>query len=173
MMALLAISVLVTRVRIDRLRLHSVVRHQRLIAAREELRPRSLHRQRHPIAAMLGRHTAERPHRVLKPGTETLEALRKTERHVLPVRMRQHEVVDQMRARLAVDRHAQLAHVREVRGAQPARQVLLREVDLLVRPARGLPVLDPPLQRPQLPIVELTGMTPLQLPEKRPGFPAT
>ena len=121
---------------------------------------------------MLGRHTAERPHRVLKPGTETLEALRKTERHVLPVRMRQHEVVDQMRERLAVDRHAQLAHVREVRGAQPARQVLLREVDLLVRPARGLPVLDPPLQRPQLPIVELTGMTPLQLLEERPGFPA-
>jgi hypothetical protein len=161
MMTLLAIAVLVSRVRIDRLRLHSVVRHQRLIAAREELRPRSLYRQRHAIAAMLGRHAAQRPHRVLEPGTEALETLRETERHVLPIRVRQHKVVDQMREGLAVDRHAQLAHVREVGGAQPARQVLLREVDLLVRTARGLPVFDPPLQRTQLTVVELTGMTPL------------
>lgn len=162
MMALLAITVLVTRVRIDRLRLDLVVRHQRLITARELLRPRSLNRQRHAIGAMELRHAAECPHRILKPRTETLETLGETERHMFPVRVRQHEVVDQVRERLAVDRHAQLGHVREVGGAQPTRRMLLREEDFLGRTARRQPVLDAPLQRPQLPVGELAGMSPLQ-----------
>lgn len=44
MMALLAVAILVAGVGVDRLRFDLVVRHQRLIAAREEMRPRSLDR---------------------------------------------------------------------------------------------------------------------------------
>lgn len=44
MMALLAVAILVAGVGVDRLRFDLVVRHQRLIAAREEMRPRSLNR---------------------------------------------------------------------------------------------------------------------------------
>lgn len=171
-MALLAIAVLVTRVGIDRLRPHSVVRHQRLIAAREELRPRSLHRQRHAIAAMTSRHAAQRPHRILEPFAKTLEALGETERHVLPVRMRQHEVVDQVLERLAVDGHAQLGHVREVGSTELARRMLLREEDLLVGPTPRLPFVDAPLQGPQLPVGESAWMAPLQFFEERLGLPA-
>ena len=171
-MALLGVAVLVTLSRIDRLRPDLVVRHHRLITTREKLRTRRLHRQAHPIAAMLDRHAAQRPHCVLKAFAEALETLREAERHVLPVRVRQHEVIDQMRERFAVDRHAQIGHVREVRGAQPARHVLLREEDLLVRPARGPPLFDPPLQGPQLLLGESTRMPPLQFLEERLGFPA-
>ena len=171
MMALFAIAVLVARVGIDRLRFHPVVRHQRLITARELLRPRSLNRQRHPIGAMELRHAAERPHRVLKARAETLETLGKTERRMLPVRVRQHEVVDQVRERLAVDRHAQFGHVREVGGTQPTRRMLLREENLLGRSAGSQPVFHAPLQRPQLPVGELAGMPASQFLEERLGFP--
>lgn len=172
MMALLAVAVLVTRVGVDRLGRDSVVRQQRLITAREEVRPRSLDRQTHAITAMLFGHAAQRPHRALEPFTETLETLRETDRHVLPVRVRQHEVVDQMRERLAVDGHAQIVHAREVRGAEPTRRMHLREENFLGRPAGRLPVLDTALQRPQLAIGKLTGMPPLQFLEERLGFPA-
>src|SRR5262249_12728534 len=127
MMTLLGITVLMALARIDRLRLHSVVRHHRLIATREEVRTRSLHCQTHAITAMLGRYAAQRPDGVLKTFTEALETLREAKRHVFPIGMRQHEVVHQMRERLAVDGHTQGAQVSEVRGAQPTRQVLLRE----------------------------------------------
>ena len=172
MMALLDVAVLVPLARVDRLRFHPVVRHHRLITAREKLRSRSLHRQTHAIRAMLGRHSAQCPHRVLKAFAEARETLREAERHVLPVRVRQHEVVDQVRERLAVDRHAQFGQVREVGGAEPAGRMVLREENLLVRPARGLPVFDPALQRAQLAIIELLRMTPLQFLEERLGFPA-
>ena len=170
-MALLAIAVLVTRMHIDRLRLDLVVRRQRLIAARELLRPRSLYRQRHAIGAMFLGDAAQCPQRVLEARAETLETLGEAERHVLPVRMRQHEVVDHMRERPAVDGHTQRGHVREVGGAEPARPMLLREEDFLGGPARGQPVFDAPLQRAQLAVGELTGVPPLQFLEERLGFP--
>jgi hypothetical protein len=172
MMALFGVAVLVTLARIDRLGSNSVVRHHRFIAAREKLGPRGLHRQTHAIAAMVGRHAAQGPHRVLEPFAKTLETLRKTKGHVFPVRVRQHEVVHQVRERFAVDRRAQIGHVREVRGAQLARHMLLREEHLLVRPARGPPVFDPPLECPQLPRGKSPRITALQFFEERLGFPA-
>lgn len=172
MMALLTVAVLVARVGVDRLGFDLVVRHQRLIAAREEMRPRSLNRQRHAIGAMPLGHAAQRPHRILKTTAQALETLREAHRHVLPVRVRQHEVIDQVRERLAADGYAQIGHVREVRGAQLTGRVFLREEDFLGRTARRLPLFDAPLQRPQLAIGELAGMTPLQFLEERLGLPA-
>jgi hypothetical protein len=162
MVALFGIAILVPLPGVDRLRPHLIVPHQRLVSMREKLRPRRLHRQAHPVATVFDRHTAQRPHGVLKAFAETLETLGKTERHVLPVRVRQDKMVNQMRERLAVDRHTQIGHVREVRGAQPARKMLLREENLLVRPARGPPVFDPPLHRSQMLLGELPRMPALQ-----------
>jgi hypothetical protein len=172
MMALLAIAVLVAGVDIDRLRLDLVVRHQRLITTREEPRPRSLNRQTHAITAMAFRHTAQCPHCVLKAFGKALETLRKANRHVLPVRVRQHEVIDHVPERLAVDGHAQVVHEREVRGAELARRMHLGEEDFLGRSTCRLPFFDASLQRPQLAVGKSAGMTALQLLKERLGFPA-
>lgn len=171
MMALLAVAVLVAGVGVDRLRFDLVVRHQRLIAAREEMRPRSLNRQTHPITAMPLGHAAQCPHRVLKTTAQALETFREADRHMLPVRMRQHEVIDQMLKAHAADGHAQIVHVRKVGGAELTRRMLLREEDFLRRTARRQPVLDAALQRPQLAVGERARMAPLQFLEERLGFP--
>jgi len=170
--ALLGVAVLVTLAGIDRLRRHAVMRHQGRVAASELLGAGRLHRQAHTVAAVHQRHAARRPHRVLKPHAETLKTLRKAKRHVLPVRMRQHEVIHQVRKRLAGDGHAQLGHMREVRGAETARRMVLSEEHFFGRAVLGPPLLHPPLQRPQLAVREAARMTPLQLLEQRLGFPA-
>lgn len=76
-----------------------------------------------------------------------------------------------MRERRPLDRHPQIVHVREVRGAELAGRVLLRKEDFLGRSARRLPRFDAALQRPQLAVVELAGMPALQFLEERLGFP--
>jgi hypothetical protein len=170
--ALLRVAVFVSLTRIDRLRPHVVVRHHRLISAREEQRPRSLNRQTHAIAAMFGRHSAQLPHRILEAIAKAFETFRKTDRHVLPIRVRQHEVIDHVLERLAVNRHAQIGHTREVRGAEPARYMVLREEDFLVRAVLGQPLLHAPLQGAQLPVGETPRIAALQFLEERLGFPA-
>jgi hypothetical protein len=172
-MALLGVAVLVTLAGVDRLRLHAVVRHQGLVTTRELLAAGILHRQAHAVGAMLNRHAAQRPHRVLETRAEALEALGEAKRDVLPVRVRQDEVVDQVRERLALDGHAQLRHVREVRGAKLTGQMLLGKEHLLVWPVRRPPLLDVPLQGAELSIREATGMTALHLLEKGLGLPAS
>ena len=172
MVTLLGVAVLVTLAGVDRLRLHAVVRHQCLVSACELLAAGVLHRQTHAVRAMLHRHAAQRPHRVLESRAETLEALGEAERDVLPVRVRQDEVVDQVRERLALDGHAQLRHVREVRGAELTGQMLLGEEHLLVRTVRRQPVLDAPLQGAELPVGEAARMPTLQFLEEGLGLPA-
>jgi len=49
---------------------------------------------------------------------------------------------------LALDGHAQIVHVREVRRAQPTWLVHLAEEYLLGRPFQGTPTPHAPLQRP-------------------------
>jgi hypothetical protein len=152
--ALLGIAVLVTLPGIDRLRLHPVVGHQGRIPAGKLRGAGRLHRQAHTIGAVHGRHPAQGPDRVLETSAKALETLREAERDVLPVRVGQHEVVDQVRERLPLDGHAQVSHVREVGRPEPARRMVLGKEHLLVRPLGRPPVLDPPLQGPQLPVGE-------------------
>jgi len=71
-------------------------------------------------------------------------------------------VIDQVLEPLALDRDLQSRHVREVRLAELARLMNLGEEDLLDRPLRGPPRLDPPLQRPQLAILELARLLTLK-----------
>jgi len=112
-MALLTIAVLMAARRVGRFALDAVVIKQSLIPRRELLRLAvRVDRQRQPIGPMMRRRPAQFPIRVLHPGTQVREILREAHHHVFPVRMGQHEMIQQMIEPLARDGHLQAAHVR-------------------------------------------------------------
>jgi len=145
-MALLAIAVFVAAGGIGRFGRHAIVAHQGPILRRELLGVAfAIHGQRHAIGAMAFRHGTQFPQGILKTFAQTGETLREADRHVLPVRTRQHEVIEQVREGLARDCDAERVHVSEVRRTQPARLVYLAEIDFLGRPLFGLPLPNSPL----------------------------
>jgi hypothetical protein len=147
-MALLAVAVLVPAVRIRGLGHHAIVTHQGLITGRVPLGvPVLVNGQRHAVGAMTLGHPPQFPQRLLPAVTEAGEALRKAQRHVLPVRVGQHEVVQQVRKRLTLDGHPQLVQVGEVRRAQPAWFMHLAEEHFLGRSVLRLPLPNPAFQR--------------------------
>src|ERR1017187_1554508 len=107
------------------------------------------------------RHLAQFPERVLQSFAYALEALGIAHRPRFPVRVRQHEVIDQVREALPLDGDAQLFHVREVGRPQAPREVLLREKRLLGRSLCRPPTLPPTLQRAQLSVLKLARATTL------------
>jgi hypothetical protein len=148
-MALFTIAVLMAARRVGRFALDAVVIEQPLIPRRELLRLAvRVDRQRQPIGAMMRRRTAQFPKRVLHPGAQVREILREAHHHVFPVRIRQHEMIQQMIEPLAGDGHLQTAHVREIRCPQSPRLMHLRKVDLLGGPMLRLPPPHAPLQGP-------------------------
>jgi hypothetical protein len=171
--ALLHVAVLVRLRRVDGLALQAVVPQQGLVAALKgrPITPRR-HRRGQGIGAMDARHAAQLGQGVLQAVAEALEALGEADGTGLPVRVGQHEVVDQMREWLAADGDRQARGVREVRGTQPARFVGLGEEDLLGRPVQGTPLFDVPLQGAELPIGEAAGIGPLQPVEHGLGLQA-
>jgi hypothetical protein len=172
-MALLCVPVLVGLPCLDRLALQAVVPQQRLVTIRERstLCPRR-HRCRQPIRAVQPRHAAQFPQGVLQPLAEALVALREAEGSRLPVRVRQHKVVNQMVEEHALEGHAQAAAVREIAGAQPAGVMHLGKEHFPGRPLQAAPALDAPLQRPQLAGGELAGEASLQVLQERLGLQA-
>lgn len=157
------VAVLVRLPRTYLLPRQSVIRQQVLVTLRELLPLRQIvHRTAHAIAAVSRRHTLELPQRLLQAAAQALEAFGKTHLHRLPVGIGQHEVVHQVRQRLARDGHVQAAHVREVRGTQTARLMHLLKVDFLARTGRGVPGFDAPLQRTHLAFCETPRMLLLQ-----------
>ena len=170
---LLDVAVLVGLPGLDLLPHEPVVPQQRLVAAGELLGVRQVvDRRAQPVGAVPLRHAAQLPQGVLQPLAEALQALRKADRRRLPIGVGQHEVVRQVGERLPLDGHAQVAHVREVAGAQPAGLVHLGEEDFLGRPGLGPPALDVSLQRPQLAVGEAAGVAPLQILEDGLGLQA-
>src|ERR1700730_14664 len=171
MMSLFHISVLMPLPRLDFLSLHPVITQQRSVAFGELCRRRHIvHCRRQPIGSVPLRYFSEFPNCVLKSFTQTLEALRKTYRSRFPVRVRQHQVIDQVRKALPLDRDPQFTHVREVGCAQPPRVVALGEEHLLYLSLRRSPYLHSSLQRAQLPIGKSPGITPLQILKDRLRF---
>jgi hypothetical protein len=145
----LHVSVLVAARRVRRLRRHTVVSQQRTVLRGELLRvPVLMHCQRHPIRPVPLRHATQRPERVLQALAQTDKVLPKTERRPLPVRVGQHEVVDQVGETPSLDRHPKLVHRREVRSPQPARRVLLREEHFPGLATQRLPLTNATLERP-------------------------
>jgi hypothetical protein len=168
---LLDVAVLVAVPGLDRLPLQTIVLQQRPIALCElrTRRPR-WDRGGEPVRPVNGRDAAQFCQCVLQSVGERLERLGKTDRAGLPVRVGQHKVVDQVIEWLTVDRDTQIRHVREVGGTQPTGRVELREEHFLRRTLSGPPRLDPPLERPQLPVGKTAGVFPLELPKQRQRF---
>jgi len=149
---LLHVPVLVRLPRLDRLGLQAVMVQQGVVSPCEHLRIGvGLDRGTEAVGAVLPGNSSQFPKRVLQPLTQALPAFREADRAGLPVRVGEHEVVDQVIERLASDGDTQLGHVREVRGTEPARFVVLCEEHLLGRSLGGPPVFEPPLEGPQLP----------------------
>jgi hypothetical protein len=163
--ALLHVAVLMGMGRLDRLAHEAVVPQQRLVALRERrraLRPRR-DRRRQPVGAVQLRRAAQLPQGVLQALGQALVALREADRPRLPVRVGQHEVVDQVIERRPGDGHAKVAAVREVAGAEPSGVVDLGEEHLLGRAFQGAPLLDASLQGSQLAVGEAAGEATLQV----------
>jgi hypothetical protein len=170
---LLDVAVLVRVVGLDLLADQPVMIEQSLIAPRELFALRQVvHRRAQPVRSMPPRHAAQLSQGVLQPLAQALEALRKTDRQRLPIRVGQHEVVDQVLEPLPRDGHVQLVHPREVRRRQPARLVHLAEEHFLGRPRQRPPTPHLPLQRPQLPVGETARIATPQLGEDRLGLQA-
>ena len=161
---LLDVAILVSVVGLNLLPHESVVLQQRLVALRKLLALRQVVDGRaQPVGAVPLRHAAQLPQGILQSLAEALQALGEADRRRLPVGVGEHEVVRQVGERLALDGHAQVAHVREVAGAQPAGLVHLGEEDLPGRPGLGPPPPDVPLQRPELAVGEAAGVAALQV----------
>ena len=141
-MALFCVAVLVGLPRVDLLHDQTVVSHQRLISPSKLLSIRQVvHGRAHPVRAMALGHSSQFPECLLQPLAEALEALGKTDRGRLPVRVGEHEMIDHMVEGLACQGHVQARHVGEVGRAQTAGIMGLREEHLLGRPARP-PAID-------------------------------
>lgn len=134
MMTLFHIAILVRLRGINRLPLQSVMLQQFLIPLlkRRPVTPRR-HRRGQRIGAMDLRYAAQLSQSVLQAVAQALITLGEANRPRLPVRVRQHKMINQMRKGIPRDRDAQLRAVREVRGAQPARGMHLRKEHLLRR----------------------------------------
>ena len=170
-MALLDIAVLVSLGGLDRLPLQAVVPQQSLVSLVEggSGRPRR-HGRGQPVGAVQWRHTAQFPQRVLQAVAEALVTLGEADAAGLPVRVRQHEVVDQVVERHAAEGYVQVGAVREVTGRQPAGVMHLGEENLLGRSLLGPPASQSPLQRPQLAVREAARIATLQLGEQGLGL---
>ena len=136
-------------------RRHAVMGTQLLVAPGEVLLGVTIEvaeRRRQAVAAMLFRHAAERPQRILQAFGERHKTLA-AEHHMgmLEARERQPEVVEPMIERLTRDRDAEPAHVGEVRQAHPSRRVLLAENHIAAGAVERPPSGDAALQGPAHP----------------------
>lgn len=107
-------------------------------------------RGRQIVAAQHLGDAAERPQGPLDAGRERLKRFAERHRHPRPVAVAEHELEQQVRERIAGDRHAEVGPVREIdRRLAPGHRHLLEEhlgLDAVPRP----PVAKAPLQRPRL-----------------------
>jgi hypothetical protein len=169
--ALLGVAVLVGLARLDRLALEPVVVQQPLVMSLEHLgRGTRRHGRRQAVGAVHLGGAAQLPQGVLQPFAEALQALREAQRPCLPVRVRQHEVINQVREGHASDGHPQGIAVGEVAGTQPPRFMDLGEKHLLGRAVQRPPALDAPLQGADLAVGEAAGVLPLEVRQQGLGL---
>jgi hypothetical protein len=129
---------------------HAVVGAQRVVAPGQVLgrvAPEVAEGGREAVAAVLARRAAERPERVLQAlGQRHMALTAEHDMGVLETRAGQPEVVQPVLERLAGDGDAEVAHVGEVRQAEPAGLVQLAEEHLLLRAVQRPPAADPALE---------------------------
>jgi hypothetical protein len=171
MMTLLDVTILVGLPGLDRLTFEPIMREQSLVAPSEHLGLGiAVDRGGQAIGAVSPRDPSQFPQGVLQPFAEALEALREADSAGLPVRVGEHEVIDQVAERLAEDGDAELGHASEVGLGEPTRLVNLSEEHLLGWPFEGPPEFDPPLQAPQLNVGEAAREAALEIEEKGLGL---
>jgi hypothetical protein len=123
---------------------------------------------------MTPRHAAEFPQGVLEAVAESLEGLRGAEGDGLPVGVAEHEVIDQVVERLALDGDGQRVHRCEVGGREVTGVVNLLELDIACGPVCGFPLTHTSLECAPMCVVEPTWMFRPQPLEKclgdQPGF---
>jgi hypothetical protein len=107
-----------------------------------------MHGQGHPVRAVTLGHCPQGPQGILQTRTQAGKVFPKTESDMLPVRMGQHEVIEQVRKRHPGNAHFQFVHRREIRCRQPTRSVNLREEHLLARALQRFPPPYPTLESP-------------------------
>src|SRR5215472_7820718 len=162
-MPLFYVAVLVGLASLDLLPRHSVMPQQGLVAYRElACLTGVVHGCGHAVGAMLQRYSAQFPERILQALAQALEALGIAQRSRFPVRVRQHEVIQQVGKRLPPNRDPQLGHVREIGLAEAAWYMPLGKEHFLLRAFCGAPLLQPPLQSPHLTVRKLARILPLQ-----------
>ena len=124
-------------------------------------------RRTQSVRLMSIRCSPELPHCILKAHTQAFEAFREAHRAPLPVRVRQHKVIEQVIEWLALDPYPEAIHVREVRLTKLAWLVPLLEKHFFRWTLERTPLLHPPLQRSKLPVLKLTRVTTLEILEQR------
>lgn len=166
----LRVAVLVRLPRVDPLARHAVMRQQIAIPGLELTPFRMVvHGRGQTVAAVPTRHAAQFPQRVLQAVGQRLERLGRAQRHRLPVRVGQHEVVDHVVEPLAGDRDVQRVHVGEVGGREIAGVVDLAEHDGLPRAESRPPLPHATLERAAMRIEELPRTLAAQPVEERLG----
>ena len=157
-MGLLGDAIFMRAARRDPAGAHPVVLEHRA-KARRQIAPTTrfqlVRRGRQIVAAQHRRDPAERPQRALHAGHERLEGLAERDRHPRPVAVAEDELKEQVRQRLAGDRHAQVGRVREIDRRLATRHGDLLEEHLGLDAVPRPPVAKPPLQRPRLPRLKL------------------
>ena len=164
------VAVLVRLTGVDPLPRQAVVIQEIAVAGAEFPRRRQVvHRRAEAVAAVLPGHAPEFPQGVLQPLRECLERLRRAHRHRFPIRVRQHEVVDEMVERPPRHRDAERVHAGEVGRGQVAGFVDLPEDRELARTVGGPPLPHPTLERAAVRIEEHAGVLAAEPVEERLG----
>jgi len=126
-------------------------------------------RRAQAVAAMPPRDSPEFPQRVLQAVGQRLKRLRRADRHRLPVRVREHEVIRQMLESFSQNGDPQGAHVGEIRGRQVRGVMHLAEHHRASTTGHGAPLLDAPLERAAVALRKLPGKLALEPVEQRLG----
>lgn len=155
----LRIAILVRLSHVDPLARQLVVRQQVAVASLKfTFGGVIVHRRGEAVTAMLLRHATQFPQRILQPVTQRFERFRGTYRDRFPVRVSEHEVVDQVIESLPGDGDGERVHRGEVGRGQLARFMNLPEDDGLVRPVQGSPPLHASLEGSPMRVEEASGM---------------
>ena len=164
----LRVAVLVRLPRVDPLARHAVMREQIAIPGLELAgRRQVVHGRSQRVGAMPTRHAAQFPQRILQAVRQRLERLGGAERHRLPIRVGQHEVVNHVVEPLAGDGDVERVHVGEVGRREVAGRVNLAEHDGLPGAASRPPLPHATLERAAMRIEELPRMLATQPVEER------
>jgi hypothetical protein len=149
-----------------------VVQQSPVAALKLALGRQIVDRRAQAIAAVPPRRASQFPQRVLQAVGQCLERLRRADGYRFPVRVREHEVINQVLEAFAEDGHSQGVHAGEIGGGQISCVMHLAEHDRTRRAGRGAPALNAPLERAALALRKLSGMLLQQPVEQRLGVQA-